>query len=91
MIRDSGKSTPPISRRYCPAIPWTEGVTEEDVGNVTLRLVRLFLDGGFPLLQQQVDPAMDEETARTVNSASMKILRFGLEQALYGNAGRYGH
>ena len=56
-------------------------VTEEDVGNVTLRLVRLFLDGGFPLLQQQVDPAMDEETARTVNSASMKILRFGLEQA----------
>ena len=56
-------------------------VTEEDVGNVTLRLIRLFLDGGFPLLQQQVDPAMDEETARTVNSASMKILRFGLEQA----------
>ena len=56
-------------------------VSEQDVSNVTLRLVRLFLDGGFPLLQQQVDPAMDNETARTVNSASMKILRFGLEQA----------
>ena len=56
-------------------------ITGQDVSNVTLRIVRLFLDGGFPLLQQQVDPAMDEETARTVNSASMKILRFGLEQA----------
>ena len=56
-------------------------ITGQDVSNVTLRIVRLFLDGGFPLMQQQVDPAMDEETARTVNSASMKILRFGLEQA----------
>ena len=56
-------------------------ISEQDVSNVTLRLIRLFLDGGFPLLQQQVDPAMDEETARTVNSASMKILRYGLEQA----------
>ena len=56
-------------------------VSEQDVSNVTLRLIRLFLDGGFPLLQQQVDPAMDDKTARTVNSASMKILRFGLEQA----------
>lgn len=56
-------------------------ITGQDVSNVTLRIVRLFLDGGFPLLQQQVDPAMDEEIARTVNSASMKILRFGLEQA----------
>ena len=56
-------------------------ITGQDVSNVTLRIVRLFLDGGFPLLQQQVDPAMDEKTARTVNSASMKILRFGLEQA----------
>ena len=56
-------------------------ITGQDVGNVTLKIVRLFLDGGFPLLQQQLDPAMDEETARTVNSASMKILRFGLEQA----------
>ena len=56
-------------------------ITGQDVSNVTLRIVRLFLDGGFPLLQQQVDPAMDEETVRTVNSASMKILRFGLEQA----------
>ena len=56
-------------------------ITEQDVGDVTLRLLRLFLEGGFPVLQQQIDPAMDEETARTVNSASMKILRFGLEQA----------
>lgn len=56
-------------------------ITGQDVSNVTLRIVRLFLDGGFPLLQQQFDPVMDEETARTVNSASMKILRFGLEQA----------
>ena len=56
-------------------------ITGQDVSNVTMRIVRLFLDGGFPLLQQQVDPAMDEKTARTVNSASMKILRFGLEQA----------
>ena len=56
-------------------------ITGQDVSNVTLRIVRLFLDGGFPLLQQQIDPAMDEKTARTVNSASMKILRFGLEQA----------
>ena len=56
-------------------------ITEQDVGDVTLRLIRLFLDGGFPMLQQQIDPAMDEDTARTVNSASMKILRFGLEQA----------
>ena len=56
-------------------------ITGQDVSNVTLRLIRLFLDGGFPLLQQQVGPAMDEETARTVNSASLKILRFGLEQA----------
>ena len=56
-------------------------ITEHDVGDVTLRLLRLFLEGGFPMLQQQIDPAMDEETARTVNSASMKILRFGLEQA----------
>ena len=56
-------------------------ITGQDVGNVTLKIVRLFLDGGFPLLQQQLDPAMDEETARNMNSASMKILRFGLEQA----------
>lgn len=56
-------------------------ISGQDVSNVTLRIVRLFLDGGFPLLQQQFDPVMDEETARTVNSASMKILRFGLEQA----------
>lgn len=56
-------------------------ITGQDVSNVTLKLVRLFLDGGFPLLQQQVDPGMDEETVRTVSSASMKILRFGLEQA----------
>ena len=56
-------------------------ITGQDVGNVTLRIIRLFLEGGFPLLQEQVDSAMDEETARTVNSASMKILRFGLEQA----------
>ena len=56
-------------------------ITGQDVSNVTLRIIRMFLDGGFPLLQQQFDPAMDEETARTVNSASMKILRFGLEQA----------
>ena len=56
-------------------------ITGQDVSNVTLRIIRLFLDGGFPLLQQQFDSAMDEETARTVNSASMKILRFGLEQA----------
>ena len=56
-------------------------ITGQDVSNVTLRIIRLFLDGGFPLLQQQVDPGMDEETVRTVNNASMKILRFGLEQA----------
>ena len=56
-------------------------ITGQDVSNVTLRIIRLFLDGGFPLLQQQLDPAMDEETVRTVSSASMKILRFGLEQA----------
>ncbi|MDE0514593.1 MAG: cytochrome c biogenesis protein ResB [Gammaproteobacteria bacterium] len=56
-------------------------ITGQDVGNVTLRIIRLFLEGGFPLLQDQVDSAMDEETARTVSSASMKILRFGLEQA----------
>ena len=56
-------------------------ITGQDVSNVTLRIVRLFLDGGFPLLQEQIDPAMDEESARTVSSASMKILRFGLEQA----------
>ena len=56
-------------------------ISEQDVSNVTLRLIRLFLDGGFPLLQQQVDPAMDDETVRTMNSASMKILRYGLEQA----------
>ena len=56
-------------------------ITGQDVGNVTLRITRLFLEGGFPLLQEQVDSAMDEETARTVSSASMKILRFGLEQA----------
>ena len=56
-------------------------ITGQDVGNVALRITRLFLDGGFPLLQQQFDPAMDEETVQTVNSASMKILRFGLEQA----------
>lgn len=56
-------------------------VTEQDVSDVTLRLVRLFLDGGFPGLQQQSDPAADEETARTLSSASMKILRFGMEQA----------
>ena len=56
-------------------------ITGQDVGNVTLRILRLFLQGGFPLLQEQVGSAMDEETARTVGSASMKILRFGLEQA----------
>ncbi len=56
-------------------------ITAQDVGNVALRIVRLFLDGGFPLLQQQFDPAMSAETTQTVNSASMKILRFGLEQA----------
>ncbi len=56
-------------------------ITGQDVSNVTLRIMRLFLDGGFPLLQQQLDPAMDEQAVQTVNSASMKILRFGLEQA----------
>ena len=65
-------------------------VTARDVGNVTLRIVRLFLDGGFATLQQQIDPDMDEETVQTVTGASMKILRFGLEQAyraLLGDAG----
>lgn len=56
-------------------------VTATDVANVTLRIVRLFLAGGFATLQQQIDPAMDEAAADAVNSASMKILRFGLEQA----------
>ncbi|MCY4281975.1 MAG: cytochrome c biogenesis protein ResB [Gammaproteobacteria bacterium] len=56
-------------------------VTATDVANVTLRIVRLFLAGGFATLQQQIDPAMDEAAAAAVNSASMKILRFGLEQA----------
>ena len=56
-------------------------ITGQDVSNVTSRLIRLFLEGGFTRLQQQADLAMDEETARTVSSASMKILRFGLEQA----------
>ena len=56
-------------------------ITEQDVSDVTLQIIQLFLNGGFSLLQQQLDPAMDEATAQTVSSASMKILRFGLEQA----------
>ena len=56
-------------------------ITAQDVSDVTLRIIRLFLNGGFSLLQQETDPAMDEATMQTVNSASMKILRFGIEQA----------
>ena len=82
LLQDEEKLMRVYAANQASLLPGGGGnVSEQDVSNVTLRLVRLFLDGGFPMLQQQVDPAMDEETARTVNSASMKILRFGLEQA----------
>ncbi len=82
LLQDEEKLMRVYAANQATLLPGSGGnVSEQDVSNVTLRLVRLFLDGGFPMLQQQVDPTMDEETARTVNSASMKILRFGLEQA----------
>ena len=84
MLQDTGRLRRILADRQALLLPGNslEGtITGQDVSNVTLRIVRLFLDGGFPLLQQQVDAAMEAETVRTVNSASMKILRFGLEQA----------
>ena len=58
-----------------------EKIPEREISAVILRLTRLFLDGGFPSLQQHLDQELDAATIQSLSNTSMKILRFGLQQA----------